>query len=85
MLRAPPERPLVLVLDSPSRVGASIHTFFMRFAIDVYWLDESRRVVDKARLEPWAVNATPRKAAKFVLEAPAGRVSLRIGEKVGFG
>jgi len=51
---------------------ASIHMFFMRFAIDAVFLDAGRKVVRLyPRLVPWS--APPRvKGARSVLELPAG-------------
>jgi uncharacterized protein len=49
----------------------SVYTFFMRFPIDVVFLDRDRRVVGiRHRLEPWRV-AGARKAVA-ALELPAG-------------
>ena len=49
----------------------SVHTHFMRFPIDVVFLDEERRVVAVARsLRPWGMAGA--KGAKSVLELAAG-------------
>ena len=82
MLRKEVKRPLVLVMDRESRLGASIHMMFMRFPIDAVFLDGDKRVVDIARLEPWALNYTPKKAAKYVVEMKAGTAKFKIGEKL---
>jgi uncharacterized protein len=53
------------------RPAGSIHTFFMRFPIDVVFLDGDARVVGvERRLGPWRV--ARRRGAKAVLELPAG-------------
>jgi uncharacterized membrane protein (UPF0127 family) len=66
------------------RPGFSIHTLFMRFPIDVVFLDRSGSVVDVVgRLRPW--RAATRLRARAVLELAAGeaeRVSLRAGERL---
>ena len=66
------------------RPGFSIHTFFMRFPIDVVFLDRSGLVVDVVgRLKPW--RAATRLRARAVLELPAGeaeRLTLRVGERL---
>ena len=66
------------------RPGFSIHTLFMRFPIDVVFLDKSGSVVDVVRqLKPW--RAATRLRARAVLELAAGeaeRVTLRIGERL---
>ena len=32
---------------------SSIHTLFMRFEIDIYFLDENRTIFEKTSLKPW--------------------------------
>lgn len=62
----------------------SIHTFFMRFPIDVVFLDRSGVVVGiVGRLRPW--RAAGRLRARAVLELSAGeadRVGIRVGERL---
>jgi uncharacterized membrane protein (UPF0127 family) len=49
----------------------SVHTAWMRFAIDVVFLDADARVVDVRRgLEPWQAAHCP--GADAVIECPAG-------------
>ena len=49
----------------------AIHTFFMRFAIDILFLDRKNRVVKAvARLKPWRLAGSWR--GHSVLELPAG-------------
>jgi uncharacterized membrane protein (UPF0127 family) len=68
------------------RPAASIHTFFMRFAIDAVFLDDELRVVAIAsHLRPW--RAAGRRGAKAVLELPAGeceRRGLAVGDLIRF-
>ena len=60
---------------------SSVHTHFMRFAIDVVFLDGEGRVAKVVRgLRPWRVAGA--RGARDVLELPAGhceRVGLREG------
>lgn len=52
--------------------SACIHTFFMRFPIDVFWLDETCTVVDlKKNIRPWRPLICPRKKASYILEVPS--------------
>ena len=52
----------------------AIHMFFMRFAIDVVYLDKRKRVVKIVpALKPWRLSACLR--AHSVLELPAGVAS----------
>jgi uncharacterized membrane protein (UPF0127 family) len=64
----------------------SVHMFFMRFAIDVVFLDKERRIVGLAHtLRPWRV-AGARKAVA-ALELPAGtalRHGLELGDVLAF-
>lgn len=63
------------------RPASSIHTFFMRFPIDVVFLDRALVVVGiEATIDPWRTAA--QRGAKAVLELPAGE-SFRRGLAVG--
>ena len=64
----------------------SVHTFFMRYTIDVAFLDGSGRVVSLQTLPPWRMsNGFPK--AEGVLELAAGtlkRTRTEIGDKIVF-
>jgi hypothetical protein len=64
---------------------SSVHTHFMRFPIDVVFLDADLRIVSLVQqLRPWRFAAA--KAATSVLELPAGecgRLALVEGEVLG--
>jgi uncharacterized protein len=66
------------------RPAPSIHTWFMRFSIDVVFLDWDMSVVDIVEdLAPWRMAS--RRQARSVLELPAGearRRDLRIGDQL---
>ncbi|MGH3033358.1 MAG: DUF192 domain-containing protein [Gaiellaceae bacterium] len=66
------------------RPCSSVHTWFMRFPIDVVFLDRELRVVRVARrLAPWRTAAG--RKARAVLELPAGesdRRGLRPGDRL---
>jgi uncharacterized membrane protein (UPF0127 family) len=58
------------------RPAASVHTAFMRFSIDVVFLDREDRVVKVAAdLRPW--KAAGCRGARTVLELPAGEAARR--------
>ncbi len=59
---------------------SSIHTMFMRFAIDVIFLDRERRVVKIATVTPFRVALG--RGSHAVLEVPAGTAE-RHGLEVG--
>ncbi|MET9570745.1 DUF192 domain-containing protein [Streptomyces virginiae] len=54
--------------------AASVHTFRMRFAIDVAYLDRSLRVLDVVTMAPGRIGL-PRPRARHVLEAAAGAMA----------
>ena len=58
------------------RPASSVHTWFMRFAIDVVWLDRELVVLGIAdELSPW--RAAGQRGAKAALELPAGEAARR--------
>jgi uncharacterized membrane protein (UPF0127 family) len=58
------------------RPASSVHTCFMRFTIDVVFLDRELQVVGLAEnLRPW--RAAVRRGAKAVLELPGGECARR--------
>lgn len=64
---------LVLVMPYTSRLNG-IHTCFMRFPIDVYFLDEDCNTVDvKKNIKPWNVGVYPSKPAKYIVEVKSGK------------
>ena len=79
--------------DLPSGVGMlirptwSVHTAFMRFAIDVVFLDADLTVLKIAqRLKPW--RAAFRRKAHQALELRAGeceRLGIRVGDRLAWG
>ena len=61
-----------------------VHTFFMRFPMDVAFCDRNGTVLRTCRLRPWRVSSLVASAA-FVIEAEAGafeRWNLRAGDEV---
>lgn len=58
------------------RPAGSIHTHFMRFPIDVVFLDRESRVIDlRVGLRPWSM--ARRRGARSVLELRAGEAERR--------
>jgi uncharacterized protein len=66
------------------RPAGSVHTFFMRFPIDVVFLDRNQVVVGiEAGLAPWRTAA--RRGAKAVVEIASGeceRRGVRVGDRL---
>jgi uncharacterized protein len=62
----------------------SIHTAFMRFAIDVLFIDPGGRVMRVVRnMPPWRIAVAPR--AHAVIELPAGSLDgqdLKVGDEI---
>jgi uncharacterized membrane protein (UPF0127 family) len=51
----------------------SIHMFFMRYPIDVLYVDRADRVVRVQRaLKPWRIGPLHTSGAKYVIELPVG-------------
>ncbi len=64
----------------------SVHTAFMRFTIDVAYLDADYAVVRTCTMPAWRVSAAPRRG-RHALEAAAGsfeRWRLRVGDRLEF-
>ncbi len=64
-------------------VDSSIHTSFMRFDIDIYFLDENRVIFEKTTLKPWKFYK-PKKQAKYILETKKDLLKLKVGDKLDF-
>lgn len=62
---------------------SSIHTMFMRFEIDVYFINENRIVFDKTTLKPWRFYR-PKKRAKYIIETKKGKLNSKIGDMLDF-
>ncbi|MBO6122881.1 MAG: DUF192 domain-containing protein [Methanobrevibacter sp.] len=62
---------------------SSIHTMFMRFEIDVYFIDENKMIYEKVSLKPWRFHK-PEKQAKYVLETKKGLLKLKMGDFLDF-
>ena len=68
------------------RPSWSIHTAFVRYPIDVVFLDDDLKVLSIAHLKPF--RAAFRWGAKAVLELPSGqceRIALKAGDRLGWG
>ncbi|MBR9678016.1 MAG: hypothetical protein GOU97_01840 [Nanoarchaeota archaeon] len=50
----------------------NIHTWFCAYTLDIYFLDQEFKVVEKTLMKPWRTYKT-RKKAFYALEIPAGR------------
>lgn len=82
MLRRTFPRGSALVIDPCS----SIHMFFMRFPIDVLYMDRENRVVRTQQgIKPWRVGPLYTRSAKYVIELPVGtieRSKTQVGDQI---
>ena len=71
MFRKKPH-PLLISFNKEGRISASIHMFFVRFGLDVVWLDKEFKVVDlREEIKPFSLKIYfPRGKANYVLELP---------------
>lgn len=73
---------LVFEFPSESKVRSSLHMIFVFFSIDVLFLNKNKEIVDKITLNPFTPNYTPKKASKYVIELPKGKIKgIKLGQK----
>ena len=60
---------------------SSIHTMFMRFEIDIYFIDKNKIIYDKVSLKPWKFYK-PKKRAAYILETKKNKLKLEIGDSL---
>lgn len=81
------ERGLILKLPNDrSRNGSAIHMFFVRFPLDIIFVDSNKKVVDTVSIDPWKTY-TPKKPAKYVIEMGKGTIKAsetKIGDQLDF-
>jgi uncharacterized membrane protein (UPF0127 family) len=81
----PPEGGLLIEYSLLFGSGA-VHGLFMRFPIDLVFIDESKMVVDTAHLKPWGFY-NPKKKCRWVLEVTEGfvdRKGINTGDTLKF-
>ncbi|MDD3985571.1 MAG: DUF192 domain-containing protein [Methanobacterium sp.] len=81
------QRGLILKLPkSRSRKGSTIHMFFMKFPLDIVFIDSNKKVVDMISIEPWKTY-TPLAPARYVIEMEKGTINkfnIEIGDELDF-
>lgn len=78
-------RGLVLVVEKESILHSSIHMLFVFYPIDVLWVDNTLKVVDKKNLKPFQLWIQPKKAAKYVVELRAETTNnISVGDMLTF-
>ena len=80
----PNDYAMIFVFSKPGDV--SVHTLFMRFPIDVIFLNEGKIIIDIARLNPWTGYRRVRDVAYFIeMNAGTGeRYGLTCGSRLVF-
>ena len=58
---------LIFVLNKESRINSIIHTFFVFFPINVYWLDKNKNILEFKKVKPFSI-VIPKKKAKYIVE-----------------
>lgn len=66
-----------------TKIGSGVHTSFMKFPIDVYFLDENKRIYETASLNPWKFY-NPKRRATYILETKKGKLNLKKGDILEF-
>lgn len=89
------EKDLLLISPTENISSSSIHMFFMKFPLDVIWINSKMKIVDIKKeilpinfLKPktWKIYK-PKQPAKYVLELKSGKIgksNTKIGDKVQF-
>ncbi|HVO69064.1 MAG TPA: DUF192 domain-containing protein [Aggregatilineaceae bacterium] len=81
----PESEGLLFAFGRENRSDASIHMFFMFFAIAAVWLDNDGRVVDAKLARPWRPYYVPAKPARYLIEAqPSLLERVVVGEQLAF-
>ncbi len=81
----PPDEGL-LIRYAPWSRSRSVHGFFMRFPIDLIFIDENKMIVEKAKLTPWGLYK-PAAECSWVLELnedSSEREKLMVGDQLAF-
>ena len=76
----------MLINFSHTLKSRRIHSFFMRFAIDLIFIDSNMKVADLATLKPWKTY-NPKKDCKWVLEVNTKTIEknkIKIGDVLTF-
>ncbi|MCF0226735.1 MAG: DUF192 domain-containing protein [Methanobrevibacter sp.] len=63
-----------------TKLGSSIHTYFMNFSIDIYFI-KNNIVFEKTTLAPWSFYK-PKKEADYILEFKSNDFKIKKGEEI---
>ena len=80
-----PQRGLLLVQRSDSRLDAAIHMLFVPMDLGVVWINSAWEVVDVRLARSWRPAYVPAHPARYVLEINPERLGdYRLGDRVRF-
>lgn len=81
----PDDEGLLFVFRRESISEATIHMFFVFFAIAAVWLDDEGNVVDTRLARPWRPFYAPARPARYLIEARPGLLDrVKVGDKLTF-
>ena len=87
MFKSPLKEDTGLLIEFSKQLKSrSIHSAFMRFTIDLIFIDSEMKVTNLATLKPWRVY-NPKTECRWVLEAPEGTIrekDLKMGDVLTF-
>ena len=75
-------KPRTTLFIYPREQPRAVHMLFVFFPLDVYWLNQDKRVVYKMTLYPFSFSGIHR--AHAVLETSRGLFTLNVGDEVHF-
>lgn len=85
MLRRKFQRGKALLFKFPKPGRRGVHMWFVRFSIDLVYLNSSFRVVElRMQLKPWRFYR-PKSTVNYLIELPAGTISrarVEVGHKI---
>jgi hypothetical protein len=85
MFRRKFQRGKALLFKFPRPGRYAVHMWFVRFSIDLIYLNSSFRVVElRARLKPWRFHR-PKAVANYLIELPTGAISrarVEVGHRI---
>jgi hypothetical protein len=75
MFRRPVPEGFAMVFDLKREQYIDIHMLFVRFPLDLVFLDKNKKVIDLRKgLKPWTGQAFSKQFAMYAIEFPAGTI-----------
>lgn len=64
----------VIIFNLPSEKRWTIWTPFMKFDIDTFFFDSSKRLIERAMIKKWRIHR-PKRPYKYLIESPRGKLT----------